>query len=125
MVNEIVSLIKNTCDSADVPEPDLFTEFGKYTVGESGATIFTVLEEKKQNDSQRWYMIDNSLMNTIPDAWGIFERFILLPIKKWDALYANINFGGISFEYFDYYSFANMNNQVFLYVLDYEVSCGI
>src|SRR5690625_6509065 len=31
MVNEIVSLIKNTCDSADVPEPDLFTEFGKYT----------------------------------------------------------------------------------------------
>lgn len=118
MINEIVSLIKHTCESADVPEPDLFTEFGKYTVGESGATIFTVLEEKKQNDSERWYMIDNSLMNTIPDAWGIFERFILLPINKWDAPYANVNIGGISCDHSDYYNSEDMNQQVILPVID-------
>lgn len=120
MINEIVTLVKSTCESAGVPEPDLFTEFGKYTVGESGATIFTVLEEKKQNDSERWYMIDNSLMNTIPDAWGIFERFILLPINKWDAPYANVNIGGISCDHSDYYNSEDMNQQVILPVIDSE-----
>ena len=46
-------------------EPTIFTEFGKYTVGESGAIIFKVLEQKQQNDKESWYIIDNSLMNTI------------------------------------------------------------
>ena len=27
-----------------IEEPDIFTEFGKYTVGESGAIIFSVIE---------------------------------------------------------------------------------
>ena len=71
IINEIVANIKNTCVEASIEEPDIFTEFGKYTVGESGAIIFQVLEQKKQNDREVWYMVDNSLMNTIPDAWSI------------------------------------------------------
>jgi len=96
MINEIVSNIKNVCEEAGIEEPDIFTEFGKYTVGESGAIIFSVLEQKKQNDAEKWYMVDNSLMNTIPDAWSIFEKFILLPINKWNNEYSKVNIGGIS-----------------------------
>ena len=43
IINEIIENIKTTCDEEDIEHPDIFTEFGKYTVGESGASIFSVL----------------------------------------------------------------------------------
>lgn len=114
MISEIVSNIKEVCREEDIDEPDIFTEFGKYTVGESGAIIFSVLEQKKQNDSELWYMIDNSLMNTIPDAWSILEKFILLPINKWENEYSKVNIGGISCDHSDYYNSEDFNQQVML-----------
>jgi arginine decarboxylase len=114
IINEFVSNIKSACNEADIEEPDIFTEFGKYTVGESGAIIFSVLEQKQQNDAERWYMIDNSLMNTIPDSWSIFEKFILLPINKWNNEYSKVNVGGISCDHSDYYNSEDLNQQIFL-----------
>jgi len=114
MINEIVSNIKSACTEAKIEEPDIFTEFGKYTVGESGAIIFQVLEQKKQNDRENWYILDNSLMNTIPDAWSILEKFIMLPINKWDNGYAKANMGGISCDHSDYYNSEDFNQQLFL-----------
>jgi arginine decarboxylase len=114
MVKEIVNLILQACEEDGIPEPDIFTEFGKYTVGESGATIFSVLGRKQQNDSEMWYMIDNSLMNTIPDAWGIGERFILLPINKWHNEYGRVNIGGLSCDNSDYYNSEVHESQVYL-----------
>ena len=114
MVREIVSNILEACEEIEVPEPDIYTEFGKYTVGESGATIFSVLEQKQQNDSEMWYMIDNSLMTTLPDAWGIGERFILLPINKWQNPYRRVNIGGLSCDNSDYYNSEIHESQVYL-----------
>ena len=102
------------CQEEDIEHPDIFTEFGKYTVGESGAIIFSVLEQKQQNDTELWYMVDNSLMNTIPDAWSILEKFILLPINKWDHEYARVNIGGISCDHSDYYNSEELNQQILL-----------
>lgn len=120
MVREIVNSILVTCEENEVPEPDLFTEFGKYTVGESGATIFSVLAQKQQNDSELWYMIDNSIMNTLPDAWGIGERFILLPINKWQNPYRRVNIGGLSCDNSDYYNSEIHESQVYLPVVKPE-----
>lgn len=114
IINQIISNIKTTCTQEGIAEPDVFTEFGKYTVGESGAIIFSVLEQKQQNDSELWYMIDNSLMNTIPDAWSIFEKFILLPINKWNNEYTRVNIGGISCDRSDYYNSEDLNQQIML-----------
>ena len=114
IVNEIVRNVKETCNDAGVEEPNLFTEFGKYTVGESGAVIFQVLEQKQQNDAEMWYIIDNSLMNTIPDAWSINEKFILLPLNKWGNMYKRVNIGGISCDHSDYYNSEQLNQQILL-----------
>lgn len=114
MINEIVSIIKDTCTNEKLKEPDIYTEFGKYTVGESGAIIFEVLEQKQQNDTESWYIINNSLMNTIPDAWSIFEKFILLPINKWKNEYKRVNIGGISCDHSDYYNSEDLNQEVLL-----------
>jgi arginine decarboxylase len=114
MIDEIVKNIKDVCDNEGVHEPDIYTEFGKYTVGESGAIVFKVLEQKQQNDTENWYIIDNSLMNTIPDAWSIHEKFILLPINKWDNEYKRVNIGGISCDHSDYYNSEDLNQEVLL-----------
>lgn len=114
MIREIVRNIKNICEEEGIDEPDIFTEFGKYTVGESSAIVYQVLEQKQQNDSELWYMLDNSLMNTIPDAWSIAERFIVLPINKWHNPYSHVNLGGISCDHSDYYNSEEMNQQIFL-----------
>lgn len=114
IINELVGNIASACREADIEEPDIFTEFGKYTVGESGATIFSVLEQKAQNDAEMWYMVDNSLMNTIPDAWSINEKFIMLPINKWNNEYTKVNIGGISCDHSDYYNSEDMNQALVL-----------
>jgi arginine decarboxylase len=114
IINEIISNIKAACEEAEIDEPDVFTEFGKYTVGESGAIIFSVLEQKHQNDAELWYMVDNSLMNTIPDAWSINEKFIMLPVNKWENEYARVSIGGISCDHSDYYNSEDLNQQIFL-----------
>lgn len=118
MIREIVRNIMNACQEEEIPEPDIFTEFGKYTVGESAATIFTVLAQKRQNDAELWYMIDNSLMTTLPDTWGIGERFILLPINKWYNDYHRVNIGGLSCDNSDYYNAEVNQAQVFLPAYD-------
>ncbi len=117
MIKQIVGNILEACEEEGVPEPDIFTEFGKYTVGESGAVIFSVLAQKQQNDAELWYMIDNSLMTTLPDAWGIGERFILLPINKWHNEYRRVNIGGLSCDNSDYYNSEVHEAQVYLPVI--------
>ncbi len=114
IINQLVANIKSMCTQEQIPEPDIFTEFGKYTVGESGAVIFSVLEQKQQNDTELWYMIDNSLLNTIPDSWSIFEKFILLPINKWHNEYTRASIGGLSCDHSDYYNYEDMNQQIML-----------
>ena len=114
MINEIVANIKEGCTADGVPEPDIYTEFGKYTIGESSAIVFEVLEQKQQNDAELWYIINNSLMNTIPDAWSIHEKFILLPVNKWHNEYTRVNIGGISCDHSDYYNSEDLNQEVLL-----------
>ncbi|MDB5281442.1 MAG: speA [Bacteroidota bacterium] len=114
MINEIVTQIKTTCNNENVDEPDIFTEFGSYTVGESGAVIFGVLGVKRQNDRETWYMLDGSLMNNLPDIWGLSQRFIMLPINKWEDDYKHVNLGGITCDVGDYYNSDAHINQVYL-----------
>ncbi|MBM3445012.1 MAG: arginine decarboxylase [Bacteroidetes bacterium] len=114
MINEIVSNIKKACKKARVPMPHIFTEFGSFTVGESMAHIYSVLAEKIQNDREIWYMIDSSFITTLPDTWGIGEKFLLLPINKWNNEYQRVVLGGITCDSHDYYDSEEHINEVFL-----------
>ncbi|HYG20324.1 MAG TPA: arginine decarboxylase, partial [Ohtaekwangia sp.] len=44
MIEQIVENIKWICDKSNVPVPNIFTEFGSYTVGESGAVLYKVID---------------------------------------------------------------------------------
>ncbi|MEO7263993.1 MAG: arginine decarboxylase [Ferruginibacter sp.] len=114
MINEIVRNIKVACKKTKVPMPNIFTEFGSYTVGESMGHIYSVIGEKRQNDRETWYMIDSSFITTLPDTWGIGEKFLMLPINKWDEEYQRVVLGGITCDSHDYYDSEEHINEVFL-----------
>jgi len=120
MAEEIIAQIKSMCERNNVPEPDIFTEFGSYTVGESGAVLFNILDQKKQNDREAWNMIDSSFMTTLPDTWAIQQRFILLAVNNWDSEYERVFLGGLTCDSEDYYNAEAHSNAVFLPKFTYE-----
>ncbi|MFY0674403.1 MAG: arginine decarboxylase [Bacteroidia bacterium] len=114
MVSEILNVIKARCDERGVPVPNIFTEFGSYTVAESAFNIFSVLGEKDQNDAERWYMVNGSFINSMPDVWAIDQRYILLAANGWSTEYQRVNLGGLTCDSMDYYNSEAHLNQVFL-----------
>jgi arginine decarboxylase len=114
MIKEIVGQIKQGCVEQDIKEPHLFTEFGSYTVGESGGTVFKIIHQKKQNDREKWNMIDGSFMTTLPDAWAISDRFILLPLNHWNEDYERVLLGGLTCDSDDYYNSEQHVNAIYL-----------
>ena len=114
MADEIIRQIKMACDQREVEEPTIVTEFGSFTVGESGGILFSVVGKKQQNDNEVWSMIDSSFITTLPDTWGIKQKFILLAINNWDDEYQRVNLGGITCDSDDYYIMESIRSRVFL-----------
>jgi len=104
MIDEIVNQINITCSEAEVEVPNIFTEFGSFTVGESGGAIYEVLYQKQQNDREKWNMINSSFITTLPDTWAINRRFIMLALNRWNDEYERVLLGGLTCDSDDYYN---------------------
>jgi arginine decarboxylase len=114
MVDEIVSQIKLVCEDSGVEVPHLFTEFGSFTVGESGGAIYKILHQKQQNDREKWSMINSSFITTLPDSWAISKRFILLPLNRWHDEYERVLLGGLTCDSDDYYNSEQNVNAIYM-----------
>jgi arginine decarboxylase len=114
MVREILTQVQRVCNDNDIPEPNIFTEFGSFTVGESGGAIFSVLHQKQQNDREKWNMIDSSFMTNLPDTWAINQRFIMLPVNRWNDDYERVLLGGLTCDSDDYYNSEQHSNAIYL-----------
>ena len=114
MIDEIIHLIKQTCDEAGVAVPNIFTEFGSFTVGESGGNIYEVLYQKQQNDREKWNMINSSFITTMPDTWAINKRFVMLAINGWNKEYERVLLGGLTCDSDDYYNSEQHMNAIYL-----------
>lgn len=114
MVDEIINQILIACKEHDVDEPDIFTEFGSFTVGESGGAVYKILSQKQQNDREKWNMIDSSFMSTLPDTWAINRRYVMLAINRWEERYERVLLGGITCDSDDYYNSEQHVNAIYL-----------
>ena len=104
MIDDTILYIKTICDEKAVTEPNIITEFGSFTVGESAINTYQVIDQKKQNDREKWDMIDSSFMTTLPDTWAINKKFIMLPINHWNEPFERVFLGGISCDSEDFYN---------------------
>jgi arginine decarboxylase len=114
MIDEIINQVKIACDEAEVDVPNIFTEFGSFTVGESGGAIYQVLYQKQQNDREKWNMIDSSFITTLPDTWAINKRFVMLAINRWNDTYERVLLGGMTCDSDDYYNSEQNMNAIYL-----------
>ena len=114
MINEIVSQIKKFCEEEGVDEPNIYTEFGSFTVGESGANLYKIISQKRQTDREKWEMIDSSFMTTLPDTWAISRHFIMLPLNRWEDSYERVFLGGLTCDSDDYYNSEQHTNAIYL-----------
>ena len=114
MADQIIKNIKWMCAKNNTIEPNILTEFGSYTVGESGAVLYSVLDEKLQNDKELWYMIDGSFITQLPDSWGLNQKYIMLAVNNWDKEYHNISLGGLTCDSMDYYNSESHQFNIYL-----------
>ena len=114
MAEQIIENIQGMCEQNDVPTPNIITEFGNYTVGESGATIYKVADAKLQNDVELWYMINGSFITHLPDTWAKNQKFIALAVNNWDRDYRHVHLGGITCDSDDYYNSEASNLNIFM-----------
>ena len=118
MCTRIIAQIKQQCDAQGVEYPAVFSEFGTYTVGESGAIIFKIMGSKRQNDRETWYIVDNSLITTMPDMWADKQKFILLPINKWGDEYQRAILGGLTCDNDDFCNVLSDHEELFLPIVE-------
>jgi arginine decarboxylase len=114
MVDEIINQIKQVCEAEEVPVPNIFTEFGSFTVGESGGAVYEVLYQKQQNDREKWNMINSSFITTLPDTWAINKRFVMLAVNRWNDEYERVLLGGLTCDSDDYYNSEQHMNGIYL-----------
>ena len=114
VTDQIIQNIKWICDESHVPVPNIITEFGAYTVGESGAVLYSVLDQKLQNEKELWYMIDGSFITQIPDSYNINQKYIMLAVNQWNESLHKVNLGGLTCDSQDYYSSETHTSEVFL-----------
>ncbi|MGB0367602.1 MAG: arginine decarboxylase [Flavobacteriaceae bacterium] len=114
LIEEIINQIQTACSEANVDVPDIFTEFGSFTVGESGGMIYQVLYQKQQNDREKWNMINSSFITTLTDSWAINKRFVMLPINRWNDPYERVLLGGLTCDSDDYYNSEQHINAIYL-----------
>jgi arginine decarboxylase len=114
MIHSILEQIKNACEAENIPVPHIYTEFGSFTVGESGGMLYEVIYQKKQNDKESWNMINSSFMTTLPDSWAINKRFLMLPVNNWKDEYERVFLGGLTCDSDDYYNSEQHVNAIYL-----------
>lgn len=114
LVDEIINQIKTACEEEEVKVPHIFTEFGSFTVGESGGAIYQVLYQKQQNDREKWNMINSSFITTLPDTWAVNKRFVLLPVNRWNDNYERVLLGGLTCDSDDYYNSEQHMNAIYM-----------
>lgn len=84
VINRIVKTFKQTCQRLQLKEPNIICEWGRYVAAPSQVTIFKVLGERsiQPGHSRKWYVIDGSFMNDLPDTLLVHQRWHVVPANN-------------------------------------------
>ena len=75
IITNIVSSIKEVCEINGIPHPHIMTEFGTFTVWNSGIDIFNVAGVKDQGNGNQILMLDTSIETRMIDIKLIKRKF--------------------------------------------------
>ncbi|MBI4095627.1 MAG: hypothetical protein HY438_02065 [DPANN group archaeon] len=79
--NRAVQVIKEKCNGAGLPDPNIIVEAGRWTCAPAQFTVFGTHYPKPVVDGLRFIRIDGSLMTDLPDTWGVSQEFLVVPVN--------------------------------------------
>ena len=124
-INDLVSTFKATCRKEKVDDPDLITEYGRYTVSDYAAELFSVSYEKSiLNKDINWYILDGSIMINLPDAWALGQDFLCLPLNGYNRPIKKVWLAGITCDHDDVYHGSKGENYMMLPEIQEDLKVG-
>lgn len=85
LMEKIFELIKVEAEKRGQPHPNLICEWGRYIVAPAQITVYKIIDTKRVADTKaagkKWYVIDGSFMNDLPDTWAIKQKWAIAPIS--------------------------------------------
>ena len=110
LVYGMVKIIKFYSDKYNVVF-DIIGEHGRYTAEEHGIYLFKV-QATHNIHNQKWAIINNSLMNYLPDLWGLHRDFIFISVNNWDKEFNPYHLAGKTCDEDDRIFIKGKNNEV-------------
>jgi arginine decarboxylase len=124
MARSLLRMLQEVCSQYDVPVPDVMGEMGRYTVSEHGAHLFKVQTVKENGSQLPWYIIDGSIMSSLPDVWALAEHFIVLPLNHLDKPFRRVQLGGLTCDSDDIYPPKSSQSPLYLPVETKDLFIG-
>jgi arginine decarboxylase len=101
---ELAQGIMELCAQYEIPHPDIVGEMGRYTAAAYGFDFYKVVVSKPSHQSDiDWYVINGSLMSSLPDTWGLKQQFIILPLSGFDRPVRRVWLAGLTCDSDDVY----------------------
>jgi arginine decarboxylase len=113
--DKLVTGIMELCAQYEVAHPEIIGEFGRYTAASYGMDFYKVVVAKPSHrEDVSWYVIDGSLMSSLPDTWGLNQQFIILPLSGYDRPAKKVWLAGLTCDSDDVYKSDAADNTVVL-----------
>ncbi len=113
--DELTEGVMRLCAEYGVEQPDLVGEFGRYTAAAYGFDFYKVVVSKPSHRSDvGWYVIDGSLMSSLPDTWALKQPFIILPLNGYDRPLKRVWLSGLTCDSDDVYRSGEEDDTVML-----------
>lgn len=91
----------------NINQPSIIIEYGKYTVSNAFDNIYKVISKKVINGDY-YYVLDSSIMNFLPDVWGINKKFKFIPLNYRYKEYKKVYLCGLTCDPDDIYGPVDM-----------------
>jgi arginine decarboxylase len=110
LVDNMIKTIKSNCQNGGIDVPNLINECGSFTVSDSRFNIFKVALKKQINDNSYWYILNSSIVTTIPDAWIVNKKYLVLPINLINNKKVCVRLSGLTCDNADKYFYQEDKN---------------
>ncbi|NWJ98505.1 MAG: arginine decarboxylase [Chloroflexi bacterium] len=112
---ELTQGMMELCAEYGIPHPNLVGEFGRYTAAAYGFDFYKVVVSKPSHrEDVSWYVINGSLMSSLPDIWGLKQTFIILPLNGYDRPLRKVWLAGLTCDSDDVYQSEEEDGTVWL-----------
>ena len=99
----LIKLMKDLAKMYEIPEPNIISENGKYSMKDSLVNIYKVLERKNTAPNYPWYFVDGSLLIAMPEFYALGEPIDVMAISNLNKKQIKARLGGITCDCDDVY----------------------